>query len=220
MHSPAVAPPVHSRDGMRHVPVETWMSAEWAEGAAVHAHTMFRKLAGHLDFMAHILERSGLNVDDLLDGASRAVYPAAMRRRVEEIAERLRAQADLLEGWVWWRGFAPRNVPEDDPVAWRPLNNLTWDAKKMRGMARLIERDVTVPPPPAPRPVHVGDLHLVFRNAINGRTETHFPATLEEAALLARDHRPFNNTGVQLFRVTEIPRGVPHLVEVVIPAVR
>ncbi|WP_285783501.1 hypothetical protein [Microbispora sp. NBRC 16548] len=203
--------PIHRRDGMRPVSfgdISNMAYGRWLSRKLPAAHDMFVTLARRLDFMAHVLARCDLDVDALLDIASRADNPTRMRVDIDTIAERLRDQARLLDSLVWLRDVAPHYLPQDDALAWRPLKNLAWDAGCLRKLADLIARDATQSQAP-PRQPCVGELVVVFRNAINGEVQRRYSEDLDEARRLAREHRPYNNTDVTIRRVVALQGDRP-----------
>jgi hypothetical protein len=66
-----------------------------------------------------------------------------------------------------------------------------------------------------PRGPKVGDFVVYFRNAINGSREEHVCGDVESAQLLAKTHRPFNNTDVRIRKVISLHYDSPVMDDVV-----
>jgi hypothetical protein len=62
---------------------------------------------------------------------------------------------------------------------------------------------------PFPGAPAVGQIEVVFTNAINGNTERRPCRDVDEARQLAAEYRPFNNTRVAAYRVVSVNLGIP-----------
>jgi hypothetical protein len=193
---------VHRRDGMY---VRTQRSPEptlldYVRNAQAHqAHRLWVTTAKHLDFFGHILVRCGLNTDALMRNAAGIADNSMMRNEIAVIAQRLRERAGQLDSEVRQRAEQPQRRAESGERRSRRSTNLAFDARALRGLARVIEKDAG---DLGPQP---GDHVVRFRNAINARgREQHVRHTVEEARALARDYRPYNNTDVTIHRVVSV----------------
>jgi hypothetical protein len=115
--------------------------AELVVGELSSVHRLFVAVAGHLDANSHVLTRSQLDADALLSRASRADTPSRMRTAIAFIVERLREQAAVLDTIAGQRDVDPPRPPRDDSLEERPSTNLTWDARFLRRLASVIEKD-------------------------------------------------------------------------------
>jgi hypothetical protein len=201
----------HRRDGVHTTNRFTDQSArvELVVGELSSVHRLFVAVAGHLDANSHVLTRSQLDADALLSRASRADTPSRMRTAIAFIVESLREQAAVLDTIAGQRDVDPPRPPRDDSLEERPSTNLTWDARFLRSLASVIEKDA------APRGLKVGDFVVYFRNAINGSREEHVCGDVESAQLLAKTHRPFNNTDVRIRKVISLHYDSPVMDDVV-----
>jgi hypothetical protein len=193
---------VHRRDGMyvhtKRVPKPTRLDYV-ANEQACQAHRLWLTTAKHLDFFDHILVRCGLNPDALLAGACRITNYTAMRRGIAALAQRLRDRAGQLEREIQQRKEQPERHAEANDRRARRSTNLAFDARALRGLARVIEKEA------AHRDPQPGDYVVWFRNAINTRgREQHIRSTIDEARSLAMYYQPFNNTDATIRRVVSV----------------
>lgn len=197
-------PPVHTRDGFTlppsNAPAWDFAAMRREQRRGEQAHEMFVAAAHSLDGVAHIITRSGLDVDALLEEACRATNPWLMRNDIAKIARDLELQAMLLESVAWLRECAPHTLPADDKLAWRPVRNLEFDARCLRFVGGALSRRAAAQFAQVDAPVHGPQqaYTVVFRNAINGTYETHGRNTRDEAEDLAATYRPFNNTAATI----------------------
>jgi hypothetical protein len=195
-------PPVHTRVGVTPPPetIRSWAFAKTRrpQYELDAAHDMFTTLARRLDGMGHILTRCALDADELLELACRATTLRRMRDNIGKIVHQLRLQVILLDTLVELRAHAPHYLPADDALVSRPARNLAWDARRLRALAAVVERQMAAlhklahAPVQGPKQAYT----VVFRNAINGVYETHGRNTRAEAEKLADEYLPFNNTAV------------------------
>lgn len=148
--------PIHYRDHMRDVTGTAGsigIAGQLRTGHLTAAHKMFRAPASHLDFNVDTLSRSDLAVNDLLDIASRAQTPTAIRADIKTIAERLRDQAAVLGFVAIMRHLSEENpqIPANHPLRQQSIETMTLDATHLRQLADFIERDadqaMTLRPP-------------------------------------------------------------------------